>query len=95
MEETKKIQVIATLLKVNGNEVTMIECENGGCEKMGVLLRLGMAIPLSKGVRNHILVKKPMTKEEIQGYINEELDPLAIELIFNGQPERSITINQE
>lgn len=90
MGETKKIQVIATLLKVNGNEVTMIECE-----KMGVLLRLGMAIPLSKGVRNHILVKKPMTKEEIQGYINEELDPLAIELIFKGQPERDITINQE
>ena len=90
MEETKKIQVIATLLKVNGNEVTMIECE-----KMGVLIRLGMAIPLSKGVRDHILVKKPMTKEEIQGYINEELDPLAIELTFKGQPERGITINQE
>ena len=90
MEETKKIQVIATLLKVNGNEVTMIECE-----KMGVLIRLGMAIPLSKGMRGHILVKKPMTKEEIQGYINEELDPLAIELTFKGQPERGITINQE
>lgn len=74
-----KSKVTMKVTEVNGNKVTTISCS-----VLGILYRLGQAIPQAKGRGLSLVIPKELTKEELQRYINEELNPLAIELVIEG-----------
>lgn len=82
--EEKKINVTAIRHKVNDRYIIRIECK-----EMGVLLRLGMAIPHARGVGTNLVVRGDISQIELQTYINEELDPSTIDLEYKDQTEKT------